>query len=514
MHSVGSEIHTARFVPSVERNGDYMKRTYLIVCTILLVSACKPLYGQELPFSEVVELKNFEDLYNLEKRTQIYIKENGSYKSEDRVVSVNIASKEFCLYQGTEYKDYFCNILVSIVISTADGKMTKEFQSYLNYETAKQRLFWDRAGYPRADRAGERFGPGNPLIVKDQYLEVELSFMQLMPSEYDCGNCMTDAESYINFIDLIRFNLLISYTPSQKNLIEQMQEDTGDIQDAQQHIAKAQEYFQQGEFEKAREEFEKAKNLFDQVGDAERSDDMQEQIDKCVSYDLATEDFEEGERTFKDAGEINDYQEAMGKYEDAKVYFQKAKVEFDRLEDKNNSKGCDDWIERCNDEIDDLRGVGSLREKLIYIIVATGVLAAAGIVVKQLGKGKRPKTPAEERMILKVLNAETGEEVTIQVEKTDKIGKVRQSAAAKLGIIPSVLLYHGEVCFPDQTAEECGLRNGVTVEIIPVKERGQETRIYDEAGKSEKLEKLEQRYREGRVSKELYETLRRKLESE
>ena len=50
------------------------------------------------------------------------------------------------------------------------------------------------------------------------------------------------------------------------------------------------------------------------------------------------------------------------------------------------------------------------------------------------------------------------------------------------------------------------------MEITHVKEQGQETRIY-EVGKLEKLEKLEQRYRKGKISKELYEKLGIKLES-
>lgn len=487
---------------------NHMKKIWLIICIFVLV----PVYGQELPFSETIELKNFEDHYNLEKIVPVYIKEDHTYKTENRVVSVEIAPQEYADIQGTYEKDYFCNIRVSLTLATTDGKSSQEFLSYLNFDTSQQRFFWDHAGYPTADRAGESFDQDNPLTVKDQYFKVTLTLtdVALGPT---CSDCDTDAASYISFIDVIRFRLEITYSQSQLDALDEMQEDAEDYGDAQEYVTAAQQFFEQGEFEKAKDEFQKAKDILDEIGDTEKSDDMQEWIDKCISYQVATENFKDGMDLFEDAALTNDFQEAIDMYEQARSYFQRAKTEFDRAEDTNKSDECETMIDRCNDEIDNLKGVGTLRGRLIYIILAIVVMAVAGVVIKQLGKGKPPKQVTK-GITLKAKNAETGEETTIQVEATDKIGKVRQMAATSLGVIPSELLYNGKACPPDWTVQECGLRNGAVVTVVP---RGAEplrderTEVYN---RKEKLEKLEQRYREGRISKELYETLKRKLESD
>lgn len=479
-----------------------MKKIWLIICILLIV----PVYGQDLPFSETVELKTFEDTYTLEEKVLIYIKEDHTYKTEYRVVSVDIAPQEYAYSQGTYVKDYFCSIRITIAIVDADGESSREFLSYLNFDTSQQRFFWDHAGFPEADRAGDSFDRDNPLTVKDQYVKValELTDFALGPT---CSDCETDAASYVSFLDVIRFRVDITYSQSQLDAIEEMQEDAEKYADAQEYITTAELYLEQGEFEKAKDEFQKAQDIFDEIGDTERSDDMQEQIDDCVSYQIATENFKDGVDMFQDAAGTNDYQEAIDKYEQARSYFQRAKTEFDRAEDTNQSDECETWIDKCNDEIDNLKDVGTLRGRLIYIILAIVVMAVAGVVIKQLGKGKPPKQVAK-GITLTAKNAETGEETTIQVEATDKIGKVRQLAATNLGVIPSELVYNGKACPPDWTVQECGLRNGAVVMVVP---RGAELPRDD---RKEKLEKLEQRYREGRISKELYETLKRKLESD
>jgi tetratricopeptide (TPR) repeat protein len=485
----------------------------LVVCTVLII----PLSGQEFPFAETIDLKNYEDHYDLEKVVAIYIKEDSTYRTENRFVTVSIAPQDYCYAQGEYIKDYFCDILVLIEIKTEDEETSEEFLSYLNFEISEQRLFWDHAGNPTADRAGESLDEDNPLVVEDQYIKVTLQLMQLMPSEYNCGDCETDAATYLNFIDTIRFKLLIDYSQAQKDTIEEMGENREKYEDAQGHITLAQGYFQQGEFGKAKEEYQKAQDLFDEIGDTENSDDMQEWIDKCASYDVASENFKDGISSFEEAVATENYQEAIDTYEEAKSYFQRAQTEFDRAEDTAKSDECETWIDRCDDEIDNLKGVGTLRERLIYIIVAIVVVAGAGVLLKQLGKGKPAKPAAKRGLMLQVRNAQTGQVDSISVEPTDKIGKVRQRAATRLGMVASALLYNGRECPPDRTVRECGLADGAVIDVVPmgaaepsiVKKKPEappdETR--------EKLERLEQKYREGKISKELYENLKRKLES-
>lgn len=428
-----------------------------IVMVLFLVGSCAFLYGQELPILENVELKTFEDHYTTQETVTIYTEEGATFETDLRIITVDIAPKEYAVVQGTHTKDYFCSIQVSLAISTSDGESLQDFLSYLNFESGTQRLFWDHAGYPEADSAGELFGYDNPVVVEDDYIKVTLALVSFTPSEYQCADCSTDAATPLIFIDIIQFRVEIAYTESQVNAIER----------------------------------------------------------KSDVYQAAAEYFEEGADTFGEASRANDYQEAMDKYEEAKSSFKKAKAEFDRVDDEEKSKECETWIEQCDEEIDNLKGVGTLREKLIYIIVAIAVVAGAGVLMKQLGKGKPPKEAPKKGMTLRVQNAETGEETTIQVNPTDKVGKMRQLAATKLGIIPSALLYNGKECPPDYTAKECGLTDGVTVKVVP---RGREKEGKDEfkderAENLEKLKKLEQKYREGKISKELYESLKRKLES-
>lgn len=486
-----------------------MKKLWLVICIFLLI----PVYAQDLPLSETVELKTSDDHYSLEKIVTVYNKEGSTYTPENRAVSVTIAPQDYVEYQGQLLKEYFCDVLVSIVITTADGKTSQEFLSYLNFDPSQQSLIWDHAGYPTADRAGETFGETNSLTVEDQDLEVTLTLTHLTLSEYTCGHCDTDAGSPIIFLDTLRMRADVTYTQSQKDTIEQMQEDMEEYGDAQGYVTAAQQYFQQGEFDKARDEFQKAKDVFDQIGDTEKSDEMQEQIDKCLSYDVAAENLRDGMSTFEDASRTNDYQEAINKYEEARSYFQRAQTEFDKVEDTSKSDECETWIDRCNDEIDNLKGVGSLRERLIYIILAIAVIAGAGIVMKQLGKGKAPKEA--KGMTLTVVNAVTREETTLQVEQSDRIGKVRQAAGTHLGIVPSGLLYNGKECPPDWTVRECGLHTGAVLEVVPGGTEPAGVKEEEKPGdKKERLEKLQQMYKEGKIPKELYESLKRRLESE
>lgn len=519
-----------------------MKKIGLIVCTVCIFLLV-PLCAQGMPFSETTELKTYEDHYDLEKVVPIYIKEGSTYKTENRVVAVNIAPQDYLIYQNQEMKDHFCDILVSVTIATTDKKISQEFVSYLNFDVNQQSLFWDHAGQQRADRAGELFGMNTPLVVKDQYLVATLNLTHLTLSSYSCGSCKTDASSLIPFIDIMRLRVDITYTQSQLDIIELAQKDTEKYEEAQTYITTAQQYFSQGEFGKAKDEFQKAKDLFDEIGDQEKSSDTQEWIDKCIGYEAATENFKEGMKAFEEAATINEYQTAIDTYENAKSYFVKAKTEFDRVEDKNKSDECQTWIDRCDDEIENLKGVGTLREKLIYVVVIIAVVAGGGFLLKQLGKGRgsgeaakgvtetagRPRAPVT-GMTLRARDAETGIEVSITVEAHDKIGKVRQLAATKLGMVPSALLYNGKVCAPDWTVAECRLRDGDVVDLVPQGmepraeprlKREPETYGRDELERmigtevrTEKLAKLEQMYREGKIPRELYESLKRKLENE
>lgn len=480
-----------------------MKKIWIVVMCMMLVL---PLNAQIQVFSETVELKNREDFYEQQKLVVVYIEKGQTYETESRIVFVSITPTESAWVDGEEKKEYFSSISVYIAIKTEEGDTSEEFTSYLNFDTSKQELFWDHAGHATADHAGKTFGEDDPLTVKDQYLEVTLDLTHLKLSEYRCDGCESDADSYM-FFDIIRFRVGIDYSEAQEDMLEK-------FGDAQEYVTKGHEYYYQGEFEDAKDEFQRAKDIFDEKGDKENSDDMQDWINKCTSYDSAAEYLKDGIDLFTEASTIEDYQGAINKYEEARTYFQKAKTEFDYAGNEEKADECEDWIERCDDEIENLESVGELRGNLVYIILAIVVVGGAVVLIKQLGKGKgkqkrKPAAAAKPGLSLRVRDTETGQEVSISVAPTDKMGKVRQMAATKLGMVPSGLRYRGTVCPPDRTVQECGLTNGCLVEAVPMGREPDQTQAYDNR---EKLAQLEQRYREGKISRELYESLKRKLE--
>ncbi|MGD2247791.1 MAG: hypothetical protein PVF58_05245 [Candidatus Methanofastidiosia archaeon] len=487
-----------------------MNKIWILLACVSVLVFSGPVNGEDIPFSEPIDIKAYEDHYDLQKSVNIYIKENGTYTTETRIVTVSIAPQDYCYFEEKPLKDFFCDIMVSIVISTTDEETTKEFLSYLNFDAEEQTLFWDNAEYGNVDNAGDPFGEDNSLTVKDEYIEVTLTLMQFMPSEYLCGDCETDAAGYISFIDTVRFMVTIGYTQPQKDVIENMQDDTERAQDAQEYIITAQQYFQQQEYQKAQQEYQKAKDIFDEIEDTEKSDDMQEWITKCAAYDKAVDNFKEGTDLFEEAATTADYKEAINLYEDAKAYFQRAKTEFDQAEDTTQSEQCDTWIDRCDDEIDNLKDVGVLRGRLIYILVGIAVVGAIAAVVKQLTTEKTPKGKGKPGITLRARNTETNQEVSLDVQPTDKMGKVQQTAATKLGLIPSGVFYKGRPCPPDQTVAECGLANGSIVDIKP--RSTSKPRESPAQNNQEKLARLEQQYREGKITKELYENLKKKLE--
>ena len=480
-----------------------MKKIWIVVMCMMLVV---PLNAQIQVFSETVELKNREDFYEQQKLVVVYIEKGQTYETESRIVFVSITPTESAYIEGEERKEYFSSVSVYIAIKTEEGDTSEEFTSYLNFDTSEKELFWDHAGHATADKAGKTFGEDDPLTVKDQYLEVTLDLTHLKLSEYRCDGCESDADSYI-FMDIIRFRVGVDYSDAQEDMLEK-------FGDAQEYVTKGHEYYYQGEFEDAKDEFQKAKDIFDEKGDRENSDDMQEWINKCSSYDSAGEYLKDGIDLFTEASTIEDYQGAINKYEEARTYFQKAKTEFDYAGNEEKADECEDWIERCDDEIENLESVGELRGNLVYIILAIVVVGGAVVLIKQLGKGKgkqkgKPAPAATPGLSLRVRDTETGQEVSIAVAPTDKMGKVRQMAATKLGMVPSGLQYRGTICPPDRTVQECGLTNGCLVEAVPMGREPDQTTVYDNR---EKLAQLEQRYREGKISRELYESLKRKLE--
>ncbi len=444
-----------------------MKNVITLLWIILILVL--PLSGNELPLSESVEIKTYNDQYNQVFLLPVLIKKGTTYEIEDRMVHLHIGPQKFRAYQEKnrihEDKDYFLKVFVSVVLTDAEENVSEEFESYLNFEYCEDsegRLFWDHAGEERADRAGRTFDQDHPLTVEDAYLEVTVNVTGFASSLYSCIPgydlyCNSDSDCLF-YMDFLTLQIVVDYASAQEEI-------NSLFEDASEHAGFAAALYERGEFEKARDEYQDAKAIYDQLGDVERSDDVQEQINTCISYIDGFEYFSDGMRTFEKAKGTGDYQEAMQEYEEAQSYFETAQAEFDEADDTAQYDECQLWIDRCTDEIDNLKEVGTLRTRLIIIIVVIAVLVGGGLVIKQIGKRK---AEGEEGFPLQVQNAETGEVATIRVSEFNKIGKVRQLAGTKLGIVPSEMLFREKACPPDRTVEECGLREGAVAVIVPL----------------------------------------------
>jgi tetratricopeptide (TPR) repeat protein len=458
--------------------GDTMKNVVLLTMFVLVLALPgldSSVAEGSLPLLEAVELKKYDDHYMQGFPLPVLVKKDSTYEIEDRMVQIQIRPQKYRVYQkgGQMYgeKDYFLKVLVSIVLGDEDNP-SKEFKSYLNFEVCpgdEGRLFWDHAGEDTADNAGRTFDQDHPLTVHDTYIKVTVKVTGFSGSLYPCTlgydlYCESDSDC-LYYMDTLTLLVTVEYTPGQKEL-------QSSFEDANEYIQSANEYSAAGEFEKAKEEYEKAKAIYEEESDIEKADDVKEQIDFCDSYITGQEQLDEGMKLFKEAVDTEDYKEAIEKYEKARSYFERAKKEFDDVEDTAFSDMCQDQIDKCDDEIENLESVGALRNRLLYIIVIIVVIAGVGIGYNWLKKGKPQK--AQGMMMLVVENTETGKTAVIHVSPFDKIGKVRQKAGTQLGIVPYEFVYQEKTCPPDQTVEECGLTDGDVAHIVPTRTKPEE----------------------------------------
>lgn len=446
-----------------------MKRGVFVLGGLVLISILQILalqaQGSRLPFSQTIRIEDYDDGYAQAFTFPTYVQEGSSWRSEDRMVRVTVSPGEYMLWEekGAVYEDknYFFEVMVSIALSDSRGKVSKEFKSYLNCELVKcdpvsweGRLFWDHAGENRADLAGKTFDSASPLIVTDPYFQVTLHLIDLKKSIYYCDTtdpaffyCASDADCFV-FIDTLTLRLTIDYSSTQKKILE-----------ASQHEDSANAFFEAGDYAKAKDEYKLAASLYSQVGAQPKSAMIQKQIDLC-------DWMSEGLRLLQEASETEDYKEAIEKYEEARSYFENAKTELEGIGSPQSSE-CQKLIDKCNEEISNLEGIGRLRNRLMYLVLAIFAVIGGSGILRHLRKKKALGMELKQELTLTILDTKTGRKIEIGATPSDKIGKIRQLAATKLEMVPSALLYNGEICPPDKTVEECGLKSGALLEVIP-----------------------------------------------
>ncbi len=373
-----------------------MKRGAFVLGGLLLVFAIR-VQSSGLPFSQAIKIEDYDDYYAQAFTFPIYVQEGSSWRSEDRMIRVAISPRERMVWEDWEgkyeNKNYFFKVMISITLSDSKGIVSKDFKSYLNCEFAihdpktwKGRLFWDHAGEDRADLAGKTFDSASPLTVTDRYFDVTLHLIDFKKSDYSCDtrtlsdskgivskdfNCVSDADCLV-LIDTLTLRLTIDYSSTQKR-----------IHTASQHEESANAFFQAGDYAKAKDEYKLAASIYSQVGAEPKSIMIRKQIDVC-------DWMSEGLRLLQEASDTEDYKEAIEKYKEARSYFEKARTELEGIGAAQSSE-CQILIDKCNDEINNLEGIGRLRNRLIYLILAIFAVIGASRILRYLGKKKAPR---------------------------------------------------------------------------------------------------------------------------
>ena len=425
--------------------GDEMKLGVILI--VLLLSVSIPVTAQtELPLLETIEMENCSDQYKADVVVPIYVLKGSTYELENRTIHIEIGpQEELTWYEG------FIKVLITIVITDSNGKITADFKSYLNCDlencdTSSQAayLFWDHAGEERADKAGELFTDRMPLIVADDFCEVTIELVSFLPVWFLVSSFWREFKSDSQCIlplNGLTLEVEIDYSRIQKDLVESFQKASeyvtagdaffqeGELDEARSHYEKAkalydqvndevqsskmeekilqidylkasfyvdeaEKYFSEEEYEKAEEEYEKAKIIYDQLSDTEQSYKIQERIALCMSYASAVETLEKGIKSFEEAQ--TKYGQRLDAFEETKLYFEKAKQEFDVLGDSQKSSECTTWMNRCDEEMSKLTTVGGVEVespgfswygKLAIIVLIAGVLVVT--IVLRWGFGEK-----------------------------------------------------------------------------------------------------------------------------
>ena len=85
---------------------------------------------------------------------------------------------------------------------------------------------------------------------------------------------------------------------------------------------------------------------------------------------------------FIEAKHIKEHDEAIKKYQEAKLLFETAKTEFDELGDGEKSDECMTWIDQCDTELNMLETESvSEPEKSLPFLSIVGIAGGIGVVV-------------------------------------------------------------------------------------------------------------------------------------
>ena len=461
-----------------------MKENVVLLGIIVLLASVS---AQEFPVTETVSIIERGDHYAHDFTLPVYVRRGVTYEMEERMITVTIEPQVWSWeYNGILWQYDFSKVHVFIAIMDSRGRITSDFESYLNcslkdcdHTIPQTFLFWDHAGEERADKAGEIFEGDTPVVVKDEYCEVTVTLVGFLESFWPCDPVVKDCESdseCITFLRALTVEVVVDYSTTYRAFAELLERATDhvergdasleakdydearseyekaktiydnmgdtlrsgmvyekvvevDLLIASAYMALGEEFFEAGEYDKALQEYEKAKEIYSAVNDMELLGAVEEMIKTCESYRAATENLEKGKEVFGEAKHTRDKEEAIKKYEEAKLYFETARAKFSELGDVEKSDECTTWIYQCDTELDMFSGTERAMEpeepvssyNIVWIAGIIGVAVVLGLLYKFVRASKVPVTPkrkeSEELKTLKYRLA-TGE---ITIEEYEKI---------------------------------------------------------------------------------------------
>ncbi|MBU7009319.1 MAG: SHOCT domain-containing protein [Theionarchaea archaeon] len=440
----------------------------LLLC--LVPTAAQP----ELPFSETIEIKNFDDQYSLDLILPVYVKKESTYEIEERMVQIRIGPKDYArIAVGNE--DYFLKVLVSVTLSDIRGTVSEDFESYLNCELENcdetfrtEQLFWDHTGEERADRAGEPFEENLPLVVRDKYVEVTVRLVSYLAplNVHSCDSrteyCESDVECVL-YLWGMTLQVTVDYSSTQASYQSSLEEasdcisrgdgfrEAGEFEKAVSEYEKAQAvygklgdtlrsnalqeqidqinlekaeaygvsgdtFLEAGEFDKALVEYEKAEEIYATIGDEENLDSIKGLIEMCRLYQEAEEALQGSIQAFEEAETAENKWRALAIYRKARSHFADAKIMFDQLEDSEKLEECNDWINRCDTEIERITAteIGEPSISLVwYTALAIGIGVGMVVVVVILKYRPTESKPGKSELEILESRLATGE-ITIE----------------------------------------------------------------------------------------------------
>ena len=229
-----------------------MKKSSIFLGIVLLLVSVS---AQEFLAMETFTISERDNHCIRDFRLPVYVKHGLTYETEERIISVKIEPQVWSRRFRGKHTGYdFSKVLVMLAIKDSGGRTTADFESYLNCSLkdcepnmAQPFLFWDHAGEDRADKAGEIFEVGTPIVIEDEYCRLTLSLVSFLEAylAYLCvpgvEYCESDSEC-ITFLRSLTLEVTVDYLTKYIGFLKLMES-------ASDHVEKGDSLCETGEYD-------------------------------------------------------------------------------------------------------------------------------------------------------------------------------------------------------------------------------------------------------------------------